>query len=139
MPAMIQDNTKFRIQRKYSPYVVSTWEKFRVSEDHVKKLDFIVQPNSLLKEQTTKMKKNLKTVYFKTLIKKHFVKNDCKEVTKRSLASLFRAFGAKVLPPDLFGSASNNRILTRNMNTLFSAGQGNFTYFFRTKTFQIEF
>ena len=131
MPAMIQDNTKFRIQRRYTPYVVSTWEKFRVSEEQVKKLDFIIEPNSYLKKQKsiiTKLKKNLKTVYMKTLIKKHFVKNDYKEVTKRSLASLFRAFGAKVLPPDLFGSTSNNRILTRNMNVLFSAGQGNFTY-----------
>ena len=130
MPTMIQDNIEFRIQRRYTPYVVSTWEKFGVSDDQVKKLDFIVMPNSNLKEQKaiTKLKKNLKTVYMKTLIRKHFVKNDHKEVTKRSLASLFRAFGAKVLPPDLFGSTSNNRILTRNMNVLFSAGQGNFTY-----------
>ena len=122
MPAKKKD--EFRIKRSYSPYVIRTWEKFRISEHLEIELDGIIHTNAELKECVSKLKKQYKAVFFKSLIQKHLMKNNSNEVTKKSLSCLFRAFGAKILPTRLFGSVLNQRIFIRNMNVLFMAGRG---------------
>ena len=115
---------KYRIKRRHFPYVITTWEKFRIPTVFENEIDAITRDNLELKNLMSKVKNKLKNLHFKPFIDKHVDVNDLKEVTKKSLSCLFRAFGTKILPVKLFGCESNSKLVLRNLNILFMAGKG---------------
>ena len=86
------------MNRTYSPYLVSTWTKFKSPlETETQVNDLIAElnlgENHDLKLILLRLSKNLKALYIEAFIEKHtLVKNETSEVPKTSLASLFRFF-----------------------------------------------
>jgi hypothetical protein len=118
---------KTTMKRKYTPYVLNTWEKLwnpLAGEKNVSAALEVTVQSEELAGILTKIGKNVEKLHAKALIKHHVKILPTGQACRKSLANIFRVFGHKILPSEFLGNLKNHTNFIRNCCVLFTSGKG---------------